>query len=929
MDIPAIRYPTSVRPRVCGLLARQIEDLAPLTLLHAPAGFGKTVATVHWARSMREAAEVRWVATPEPGIGHEPSLASGALWCRIAEALGGEGARLSTAGSRPSAAGSRPSAADQRPWAADGRQQVGGHLREEVERLVHGLRRPTVLVLDDYHHVTSGDLDLGLARLLEANPLLHMVVLSRRFSALDGPLVGGRTSAVIVDERMLEFTEEEARALAELYGTDDFAQVEERRKRAHGWPVVMRSVVQQLAAGSKPREITRVLARLGKQRFDTVPTVSGRRAVLAIVLCPDASLETLAETLETPYADLEAVLRELEELGIVQQSWWPDSPRYRCHAGLGDALGALARREFGPEAHAMRLKHAVELSRDKPIAAVAHLFEIGEYGAASRVFTRHFLELAVPGSGVMQLLRGLSDAVLYEYPVLAGALLLLETPEGDTPDERIEQLHQWLRARVRQQLRDGEHEPTPPLMALLAVAERMRGDDDAALRLSQHIEKRLERTPEERWDAERFTAPLLYRALGLTGLVVGDPAMAERNYRRAFEAAGRFENLSTQTRACEGLAATAAFSGDLLAAERALLRRDALLDGAVPHDRAGSHECTSQDVRTAQGDRASQGDRAARSLPRHSWSHDVLARLHIARERGRIGEAFEALQQVDAHLLKRVEQWPLLVVAETQVRHLADGAPSALEALERRRREARGGFVATRYLRCVLEAHAARLHIALGNYAEAERLLGQLPAAHPDVAVTGALLHLFTNRYAAALDAAERTSGRMAEWPPELSEPQRSLPRLRVENGLVTAAARWGLGERERAIDCFAEAGELAERLGNRLLLACIPHDALVAIAAVAREAGRIDLTEMVDRIPPNLRAETYESLTRAELRTLQSLATGQTVVQIARSLYITENTVKFHLKRIYRKLRASNRSEAVARAANMMLLPAREGESR
>ena len=51
--------------------------------------------------------------------------------------------------------------------------------------------------------------------------------------------------------------------------------------------------------------------------------------------------------------------------------------------------------------------------------------------------------------------------------------------------------------------------------------------------------------------------------------------------------------------------------------------------------------------------------------------------------------------------------------------------------------------------------------------------------------------------------------------------------------------------------------------------------------------------------------------LTRRELEILQLVAEGDSNAQLAKMLWITEQTVKFHLSNIYRKLGVSNRTEA------------------
>jgi DNA-binding NarL/FixJ family response regulator len=79
--------------------------------------------------------------------------------------------------------------------------------------------------------------------------------------------------------------------------------------------------------------------------------------------------------------------------------------------------------------------------------------------------------------------------------------------------------------------------------------------------------------------------------------------------------------------------------------------------------------------------------------------------------------------------------------------------------------------------------------------------------------------------------------------------------------------------------------------------------------------------------------AETQETelmpdLTRREFEILQLVAEGHSNSQLARMLWVTEQTVKFHLSNIYRKLDVSNRTEA-SRWAQLHGLLASRGTER
>jgi DNA-binding NarL/FixJ family response regulator len=66
--------------------------------------------------------------------------------------------------------------------------------------------------------------------------------------------------------------------------------------------------------------------------------------------------------------------------------------------------------------------------------------------------------------------------------------------------------------------------------------------------------------------------------------------------------------------------------------------------------------------------------------------------------------------------------------------------------------------------------------------------------------------------------------------------------------------------------------------------------------------------------------------LTRRELEILQLVAEGHSNSQLGRMLWVTEQTIKFHLSNIYRKLGVANRTEASRWAQVNGLLPTARG---
>jgi DNA-binding NarL/FixJ family response regulator len=99
-------------------------------------------------------------------------------------------------------------------------------------------------------------------------------------------------------------------------------------------------------------------------------------------------------------------------------------------------------------------------------------------------------------------------------------------------------------------------------------------------------------------------------------------------------------------------------------------------------------------------------------------------------------------------------------------------------------------------------------------------------------------------------------------------------------------------------------------------------------LASAARQAFDHSLffagaPRVVAPMPEPERATAHADLTRREEEILRLVAEGHSNAQLARMLWVTEQTVKFHLSNVYRKLDVSNRTEAARWAQLNGLLPA------
>jgi LuxR family maltose regulon positive regulatory protein len=73
---------------------------------------------------------------------------------------------------------------------------------------------------------------------------------------------------------------------------------------------------------------------------------------------------------------------------------------------------------------------------------------------------------------------------------------------------------------------------------------------------------------------------------------------------------------------------------------------------------------------------------------------------------------------------------------------------------------------------------------------------------------------------------------------------------------------------------------------------------------------------------PPGFEAGYIEPLTEREIQILQLIAAGLTNPEVATRLFLSLHTVKTHTRNIYGKLDVHNRTQAVAKAKGLGILP-------
>jgi LuxR family maltose regulon positive regulatory protein len=187
----------------------------------------------------------------------------------------------------------------------------------------------------------------------------------------------------------------------------------------------------------------------------------------------------------------------------------------------------------------------------------------------------------------------------------------------------------------------------------------------------------------------------------------------------------------------------------------------------------------------------------------------------------------------------------------------------------------------------------ACIRLAQGQYAQVENLLaGTTP---PITAGSQTTRQLESNLLLAAALAG-----------------QQCLPKA---FGLIESSI--ALAEPEGYIRVFLDVGEPARELLAAYLRSAAPGHKLYA-QKILDAFSRTSQPSSPGPQPAGL----IEPLTGRELEVLYLMALGRTNQEIARQLIVSPGTVKAHTASIYRKLDVANRTEAVARARQLGILP-------
>jgi ATP/maltotriose-dependent transcriptional regulator MalT len=175
----------------------------------------------------------------------------------------------------------------------------------------------------------------------------------------------------------------------------------------------------------------------------------------------------------------------------------------------------------------------------------------------------------------------------------------------------------------------------------------------------------------------------------------------------------------------------------------------------------------------------------------------------------------------------------------------------------------------------------------------------------------------------AMLDRPGLTSRR----PDDRKNKERELLGALAERGELTpttAAMRTSLtvDEATKMLDELADKGHLRPLAEDGVMAYALrerdQRELPEALSSAVGHDGQCDGTQH----RPGERKHLDDPLSERELEGLTLLASGKTNSEIARDLFVSVGTVKSHTGNIYRKLGAKNRTEALARARELGVIP-------
>lgn len=754
--------------------------------------------------------------------------------------------------------------------------------------------QPVVLVLDDLHRSSTPEIYSDLERVLRHPSTNLRLVISTRFDPHIGiERLRLRGDVVELRAKDLAFTLEETAELFELLqirlAPDDVNLI---WRRAEGWAAGLRLAATTLLDRADPERLMAELAgdNVNVAEYLLAEVLSREAPEVREFLIRASVVEELPVDLAvqlTGRDDSWPLMDDLTHRHAFISSVGDRRGVYRLHTLFAELLRAQLRYERPGEVAALHYRAAHwYASNGDPVSALRHAVESGDKELAAELARTCWVRaLAI---GEFSFLRSIVEQARAVRPdgdpefALALAASLIEGEDTELVDHYLEVADQGAGA-LSAKRRD---EFSLARAALMLYRGRAQGDLVMAQEAAEALladSNRLQASE----DREAIRA-LALSTLGSVEVWNGDPEAARRHLERGLAISG-VAGLDWIRLLCSSyLALGSMTAGRLAAAEQ---RAHATLELAAKRGwNRSTPAAVALTVLAYVQFHWSDIDAAAETLDRallairQSREPPLLALYALCRGRvlaaqGRFGEALEALDVG----LDRLTGW----------------GPGD---------ELRSG----------LETEAAIVRAALGQRDVAKHDLEQAADGSPGPTIGLARLALASGN----AEEARCLLARAAEAEDQLEIHQR------VELWVLVGISDDALADHPAAHRSLEHALELAEPGGFRHQL--VAHGTTLRPAlrrqlrlGTGHRAFVEDLLEALDDVEGrgSNRPVLAEQLTEREAAVLRFLPTRMPNQQIASEMFVSVNTVKTHLRSIYRKLDATDRQEAVRRARELALL--------